>query len=236
LRKRLSFSTVAAANHDADGKVWMRVPMHESTIGILLAGGRARRMGGGDKAFKTLAGVSILTRLIALLQPQCDRLLINAGGDVARFACFGLPVAADDVNDFAGPLAGVLAGLDYVARGQPDVPFALSVPTDTPFLPADLVARLHAARRAARAELACARSGGVTHPVIALWPVGIRTELRQALVGEGLHKVDRFTSRYRLAYADWPTVPFDPFFNVNTPDDLTEAERILKAQGEPPSP
>jgi molybdopterin-guanine dinucleotide biosynthesis protein A len=203
----------------------------EPTIGILLAGGRAARMGGGDKALKTLGGVSLLARVLAILQPQCDDLLISANGERARFAGFGLPVVADEIEGFAGPLAGILAGLDFIATQQLKAAFALSIATDTPFLPADLVERLHAARSTAGADIACARSGGATHPVIALWPIGIRNALRHALVGEDVHKVDRFMARYAVAYADWPAAPFDPFFNINQPDDLATAERILKAQG-----
>ncbi len=207
---------------------------HDSTIGILLAGGRAARMGGGDKALKTLRGVPLLARVIAILRPQCDFLIVSANGEPARFAPFGAPIVVDDVGGFAGPLAGILAGLDFIAAQQPQAAFGVSVATDTPFLPTDLVQRLRAVRSAAGAEIACARSGGATHPVIALWPIGIRTALRQALVGENLHKVDRFMARYKLAYADWPVTPFDPFFNINEPDDLAAARRILEAYGDPP--
>jgi molybdenum cofactor guanylyltransferase len=209
-------------------------PSHESTIGILLAGGRATRMGGSDKALKTLRGVPLLARVAAILRPQCDSLLVSTNGEAARFARFGSPVVVDDIGGFAGPLAGILAGLDFIATQQPQAAFAMSVATDTPFLPADLVERLHAARSAAGAEIASARSGGATHPVITLWPIGVRTALRQALLGESLRKVDRFMSRYNVAYADWPVTPFDPFFNINEPDDLAAAERILEIYGDPP--
>jgi molybdenum cofactor guanylyltransferase len=201
------------------------------TIGALLAGGQATRMGGGDKALKALGGATFLARIIAILRPQCDALLISANGEAARFAGFGLPVTPDDIEN-AGPLAGILAGLDFAAARQAS--FLVSTPTDTPFLPADLVARLHAARATAGADIACARSGGATHPAIALWPVNVRTALRQALA-ENLRKIDRFMSRYPVAYADWPVTPFDPFFNVNAPDDLAAAERILKTYGDPPA-
>ncbi len=203
----------------------------EPTIGILLAGGRATRMGGGDKALQPLGGIPLLARVIAILRPQCDALVISANGKAARFAEFRLPIVADEIEDYAGPLAGILAGLDFLAARQPPAAFAVSVSSDTPFLPADLVARLHAARAAAGAHIACARSGGAIHPVIALWPLGIRPALRAALA-ENLRKVDRFLSRYAVAYADWPAAPVDPFFNINTPDDLAAAERILGAAGE----
>lgn len=209
-----------------------RLEAPDSTIGILLAGGRAARLGGGDKALKMLGGTSLLARVITIVRPQCAALVISANGEVARFADFRLPVVTDETKNFAGPLAGILAGLDLIAVQYPKATFAMSVATDTPFLPADLVSRLHAARGGA--EIACARSGGAIHPVIALWPTGIRGELRQALAG-GMRKVDRFMSRYRLAYADWPVAPFDPFLNINEPADLAAAERLLQVRGDPPS-
>jgi molybdenum cofactor guanylyltransferase len=210
------------------------VQNRELTIGILLAGGRATRMGGGDKALKLLDGIPLLGRVIAVMQPQCDKLLVSANGEAERFSRFGYPVVADDIAGFAGPLAGILAGLDFIATQEPQAAFALSLAADTPFLPNDLVARLLATRSAAGADIASPRSGGVTHFVISLWPIGIRVALRQALVGENLRKVDRFMSRYRVAYADWPAKPFDPFLNINEPDDLATAERILTVYGDPP--
>ena len=150
--------------------------MTESCYGILLAGGRAERMGGGDKALRRIGGATILARVVAAMAPQCAGLVLSANGDPTRFADFGLPVVADDVAGFKGPLAGILAGLDWVAANHPDMAFALSAPTDAPFLPSDLVARLQAARLAEGADIACARSGSRAHPVIALWPVAIRTE------------------------------------------------------------
>jgi molybdopterin-guanine dinucleotide biosynthesis protein A len=200
--------------------------MSNETIGILLAGGRATRMGGGDKSLRTIGGKTILDHVIATMRPQCAALVLNANGDVARLAAYGLPIVADDVPNFAGPLAGILAGLDFIAAYYPKAAFAVSVATDTPFLPHDLVAHLHVARQAADATLACARSGRSTHPVIGLWPIGIRADLRHALVGEDIRKIDRFTQRHSIAYADWQMEPYDPFFNANVPDDLEAAERI----------
>lgn len=209
--------------------------MTGAVFGVLLAGGLARRMGGGDKSLRTIGGASLLERVIAAMMPQCAGLVLNANGDPARLAEFGLPVVADDVPGFKGPLAGVLAGLDWIAAHHPSVAFAVTAPTDTPFLPADLVARLEAARIAENAEIACASSGGGLHPVVALWPVGIRTDLRHALVDEDLRRVDRFTARYRLAVVAWPTEPFDPFFNANEPGDLAAAEAIAagRTKGSP---
>ncbi|MBB4015597.1 molybdopterin-guanine dinucleotide biosynthesis protein A [Chelatococcus caeni] len=197
------------------------------TIGALLAGGLARRMGGGDKPLRRVGGRPILDHVVERMAPQCAGLVINANGDPARFAPYGLPVVPDDVPGFAGPLAGILAVLDYVAVRRRDVEWIVSVAADTPFLPPDLVVRLHAARREEGAMLACAASGGRTHPVIGLWPVGIREDLRRTLVGEGERKIDRFTARFPLAVAEWPTEPFDVFFNANAPADLEAAEAIL---------
>jgi len=194
--------------------------------GVLLAGGLARRMGGGDKPMRQIGGRTILDRVIARLTPQCDGLLLNANGDPARFASFGLPVIADTIEDFPGPLAGILAGLDWLADNRPEVPWMLSAAADCPFLPRDLVARLHRARAQQEAQLAVAASGGQSHPVIGLWSVGLRGELRHALVVEGVRKIDRWTARYALATVNWPAEPLDPFFNANTVDDIAEAERL----------
>jgi len=197
-----------------------------ATIGVLLAGGLARRMGGGDKPMRIIGGRTILDRVIARLKPQCDRLILNANGDPARFAAFGLTVIADDVPDYPGPLAGILAALDWTAANRPEVEWVLSAAADCPFLPRDLVARLHAARAGEDAQLAVAASGGQTHPVIGLWRVDLRDALRHALTVEDIRKIDRWTARYRLATVSWPTEPLDPFFNANTMEDVAEAERL----------
>ena len=193
---------------------------------VLLAGGLARRMGGGDKPMRRIGGRTILDRVIARLKPQCGELILNANGDPARFAEFGLPVIADTVKDFPGPLAGILAALDWTAANRPDVSFILSAAADCPFLPRDLVARLDGARSEQDAQLAVAASGGQSHPVIGLWSVALREELRHALVVEDVRKIDRWTARYKLATVSWPTTPLDPFFNANTMDDIAEADRL----------
>ena len=199
--------------------------------GVLLAGGLARRMGGGDKPMREIAGRTILDRVIARLAPQCDGLIINANGDPARFAPFGLPVVADDVADFPGPLAGILAALDWTAANRPEVALVLSAAADCPFLPRDLVPRMHAALTAENAELAVAASDGQSHPVIGLWSVALRDELRHSLVVEDIRKIDRWTARYRLATVTWPTTPLDPFFNANTVEDIAEADRLAALDG-----
>jgi molybdenum cofactor guanylyltransferase len=183
-------------------------------------------MGGGDKARIRVGGGTILERVLACLAPQCDRLIINANGDPARFADTRLPVVADSVPDFAGPLAGILAGLDWAAMHAPQMEWLLSAPGDCPFLPKNLLTRLHEARLAAGTPLACARSGEWRHPVVALWKVALREDLRRALVDEGLHKIEIWTARHGVAIADWPAEPVDPFFNVNTPEDAARAAAL----------
>jgi molybdenum cofactor guanylyltransferase len=182
---------------------------HAGPFGLVLAGGLARRMGGGDKARIRIGGVTILARVVACLAPQCSAIIINANGDLARFADTGLPVVPDSVPDFAGPLAGVLAGLDWAAEHAPDVADVVSVPGDCPFLPVDLVERLEAARKTAKLPLACARSGDWRHPVVGLWPVRLREDLRKALIEEDLHKIEVWTARHGVAIADWATKPVD---------------------------
>ena len=197
--------------------------------GVLLAGGLSRRMGGGDKNLRTLGGRTILERIIATARPQVGPLVLNANGDPARFAAFGLPVAADVVEGYAGPLAGVLTGLEWARANAPGCAWMASFATDAPFIPGDLVARLVAAVEREGADLACARSDGQEHPVFGLWPVRLADDLRRAMVEEDMRKVDRWTARYRLAIADFATDPVDPFFNTNRPEDLDEAERLLSA-------
>ncbi len=196
------------------------------TAAVILAGGLARRMGGGDKCRQVIGGRSILDRTIGCIRPQVSRLALNANGDQARFADVGLPVLADTIPGHQGPLAGVLAGLDWAAADGAD--WLLSVPGDCPFLPGDLAARLHAVLTAERADIACAMSGGRTHPVLALWPSALRDRLREALQG-GERKIDAFTGRYAVAVAEWPDGKGDPFLNVNTPEDLERANTRASA-------
>ncbi len=201
----------------------------DGIAGVLLAGGLSRRMGGGDKSLRTLGGRSILERIVATVRPQVGPLELNANGDPARFAAFGLPVAADVVEGFAGPLAGVLTGMEWARANAPQCRWLASFATDAPFIPGDLVARLVAAVEREGADLACARSDGQEHPVFGLWRVDLADDLRRAMVEEDMRKVDAWTARYRLAVADFATDPVDPFFNTNRPDDLAEAERLMAA-------
>lgn len=200
--------------------------------GLLLAGGLARRMGGGDKCLLELDGRSMLDHAIARLAPQVVALAINANGDPARFAAFGRPVLADVVPGHAGPLAGVLTGMAWAREAG--AAWLVTAATDTPFFPADLVPALVRRAEAADAEIVFAASGGRTHPVFGLWSVALETALRHALLVEDERKIDRFAGRYRVAEADFPTRPFDPFFNVNRPEDLAEAVRLSKLVDQAP--
>jgi molybdopterin-guanine dinucleotide biosynthesis protein A len=193
--------------------------------GTVLAGGLARRMGGGDKVLHELAGRTILDRTLARLQPHCAALAINANGDPARFAAFGLPVIADSIEGYAGPLAGILAGMDWCA--ETDADWLVTAPADCPFLPDDLVPRLIGERDASNADIVVAESGGRTHPVIALWRVSLRETLRDHLVHDGSRKVESWIKTQRSAAARWSDDPYDPFFNVNTPEDLAIAEALI---------
>jgi len=195
-------------------------------LGVILAGGQARRLGGGDKALTELAGKPLLAHAIERLAPQVSDIIINANGDPARFDSFRVPVVADTVEGFAGPLAGVLAGMDWAAVNAPDCEWIVTCATDAPFFPVDLVARLVAAV-AEGADMACAETNGRTHPVFGLWPVRLRADLRHALVVEDIRKVDRWTARYALAEVSFPVQVVDPFFNINRPEDVSEAERIV---------
>ncbi|HLI22844.1 MAG TPA: molybdenum cofactor guanylyltransferase MobA [Stellaceae bacterium] len=194
--------------------------------GVLLAGGQSQRMGGGDKTLRLLGGKPILAHVIERAKPQVDALVLNANGDPARFAPFGLPVIADEIAGFAGPLAGVLAGLDWTAQHLPEAELVASFATDAPFLPRDLVRRLAVALEEGGFDLACAQSNGQAHPVFGLWQVGLRGDLRAALKS-GLRKVDQWTARFKLVEVEFPAEPVDPFFNANRPDDLAEAERLV---------
>jgi molybdopterin-guanine dinucleotide biosynthesis protein A len=182
-------------------------------LGVILAGGQARRLGGGDKALHEVAGRPLLAHAIERLEPQVSRIVLNANGDPARFDAFGLPVVPDTVEGFAGPLAGVLAGLDWAAENAPDCE--------------RVVECLSAAIENEKADLACAETGGQAHPVFGLWPVRLREDLRRALVDEDIRKVDLWTARHTLAVVSFPAPVVDPFFNINRPEDVVAAEKIF---------
>jgi len=196
-------------------------------LGCILAGGLARRMGGGDKGLIRLGGRLVLDHVLDRLKPQVSQVILNANGDPARFADYGLPVVPDSVEGFAGPLAGVLAGLEW-ARDNTQAEWVATAATDTPFFPVDFVTRMLAAIEAAGADMACAASDGRHHPVFGLWPVRLAADLRHALVEEDVRKVDLWTARHKLVAVEFATQPHDPFFNVNRPEDVEEAERIAQ--------
>ena len=197
-------------------------------IGLVLAGGRSQRMGGRDKAFLPLAGTDLVRQALARLAPQCGRVIINANRETARLAELGAPVISDSVTGYAGPLAGILAGLDWLADHAPDAAL-LTVPVDGPFFPDDLGAKLLAAVKSTGAAIACAQSGGRRHGVYGLFSAALRDDLRRALTVDGVRKVDSWLARHDVAVAEWPIQPIDPFFNVNTPDDLARAEQHVRA-------
>ena len=196
---------------------------------LLLAGGKSRRMGGGDKNMIDLGGRPMLAHVMARAVPDGSKVLINANGNPDRFASFGLPVLADVIDGFAGPLAGVLTGLEHAAATMPDVTHLISLATDAPFLPADLGGRLITAVEGG-ADMAQAASNGRRHPVFAIWPVSMAGALRQALVEDGLRKIDHFTARYDCAVVDFAAeadgAP-DPFTNLNTPEDVAAAKGLF---------
>ncbi len=201
----------------------------DQPLGVILAGGQARRMGGGDKGLLSLGRGTILSSVIDRFQPQVAELALNANGDSARFSNFGLPVVSDTIPGFQGPLAGVLAGLDWAAdRGATHI---VTAAADTPFPPPDLVLRLIRAAEAAAMPIALAATpdterGTARHPTFGLWPVALRDDLRAALERE-VRKVVAWTDTHGAAEAVFTTDPFDPFFNVNLPQDLDRARKIL---------
>jgi len=201
-------------------------------VGVILAGGQSRRMGGGDKCLRRLGDRPLLAHVVDRIAPQVGRLVLNANGDPSRFADFGLPVVGDVVGDFAGPLAGILTGMLWVREHAPQAPWLLTVPADAPFLPGDLAARLLAAARERDLRLACAASAGRTHPPVGLWDVALADDLQAAMTAEGMRKIDAWTARYGVAEVAWPAEPVDPFFNANRPDDLARAATLLNAMGD----
>ena len=191
---------------------------------VILAGGAARRMGGGDKTLLPLGGKPILQHILDRLTPQCATILLNANGDASRFQAFGLGVYADAVDGYLGPLAGILTGLDAVALNYRDITHLISIAGDTPFIPKNLVENM---RGMADGEtIVRASSNGRTHAVCALWPLSIRADLRDQLVNQDVRKIDRFTANYAVVDCDFAGIP-DPFFNINSPADQAEAERAL---------
>lgn len=196
-------------------------------VGVLLAGGLARRMGGGDKPMRELGGKPILDHVIDRVRPQVHHLILNANGDPSRFEKYGLPVVADVIEGHQGPLAGILTALDWAAENVPEAEHVISFATDAPFLPHDLVLRLMGPVEAGDTPLSCPITGDRTHPVFGVWPIALRDELRKALIDEEMRKIDLWTDRIGITHVPFEVDPVDPFFNVNRPENLEEAEGLF---------
>lgn len=212
----------------------MQEQLQRKIAGVVLAGGLSRRMfegGGGDKGLLSLGNLSMIEHVVERLTPQVARMIVNANGDPARFQSLGLPVVRDTIEGFVGPLAGVLAGLRWAETAGEPVTHMVSVSSDAPFLPHDLVARLAAAVETQPLAIAMARSLGELHPVIGLWPVALADDLEAALRA-GVRKVLAWTDRHGTVPVDFAPLDMggqavDPFFNANTPAELDEARRLL---------
>lgn len=198
------------------------------TLGAILGGGLARRMNRADKALLELNGRSLLSHVRERLSPQCVDMILNANGDLTRFGNLDLPIVSDSISGHLGPLAGILASLEWAALHRPSLEWVVSVPADTPLIPPDLVRRLHEARQAQSQPLACASSDSRDHFVIGLWPVGLRHDLRQALVHKDIRRVEDWGRLHGMARAEWPSTAGDPFFNINTPEDLAKAQGLVE--------
>ncbi len=200
-----------------------------TVLGVILAGGKSRRMGGDDKAFVELGGKPLIAHAINKALPQVDRLVLNANEGQERFNGFALPVIDDVLPDHAGPLAGILTAMLWARENAREALWVASFPTDAPFLPADLVTRMLSAIWEEETRLACAASNGRSHPVIGLWPIALADDLMSAMRDDDMRKIDAWTARHPLSEVSWDCDPHDPFLNINRPEDLAAAESILAA-------
>jgi molybdopterin-guanine dinucleotide biosynthesis protein A len=204
---------------------------NKRVAGLLLAGGRSSRMGGGDKSLRLLGGRPIIERIIDRLKPQISDIVINANGDTSRFASYRLPVISDIIVGFAGPLAGVHAGLEWIKANRPDKTHVVTIATDTPFFPLDLVRRF-LAKESNGLTLVVAQSDEGVHPVIGLWPVVLAPAIAEFLK-QDKHKVGRFVEEQKAIEVHFPKaevggVLVDPFFNINEPEELARADALLR--------
>ena len=204
----------------------------KAVLGVLLAGGKSSRMGGGDKCLMPLAGAPMLSHVVGRLRPQVTELILNANGDLARFAAFGLPIVEDCLGDHAGPLAGIHAAIHWAKTNRPESRFIITAATDTPFFPTDLVARFLSSLVGSEPRLLVARSDEGVHPIFGLWPVQLGPEIEKSLTS-GMRKVQAWVSEHQAQEIFFPRMEIggrniDPFFNVNRPDDLAEAEAVLR--------
>ena len=207
--------------------------MSNNVVGIILAGGAARRMGGIDKCLLPLGNETLLEHVITRVTPQVDQLLLNANGDPSRFTHVNIPIVEDCVKgnateNYAGPLAGILTGMEWAKEHAPEHQWLVSFPADTPFIPEDLVECLLAAVEEGDNQIACAKSNDRAHYVLGLWPIALYDELKQALTVEGLRKTRAWVGRFQCGYAEYSAESFDPFFNINCSDEMEEAEQMLK--------
>jgi molybdopterin-guanine dinucleotide biosynthesis protein A len=201
------------------------------TLGVILAGGLSRRMGGNDKALLLLADRTLVEHATARLARQCESVILNANGDPSRFARMGLPVVPDSIPAHPGPLAGILTALEWGAAHRPDIAWLVSAPADTPFIPRDLVLKLHEAQQESHKPIACAASDSQPHFAVGLWPVSLRHDLRYSLVEKGTRSIRDWMNSHGRAEVSWPVEPVDPFFNINTPEDLRHAESLAQQEG-----
>jgi len=205
----------------------MSSPSSENIVGIILAGGQSRRFGGGDKFIKELKGETLIDRVIERVRPQTRQMIISSNHETPHLKKFKLPIVADSIQGQAGPLAGILAGMEWAKDQAKKYDWAVSFPTDAPFVPLDCVEKMLKRATADKVEIVSVASGGRTHPVCALWRIDLADNLRQAMVEEEMRKIDLWTARHSLSVLEFPDQPYDPFFNINRPEDLAQAEKIL---------
>ena len=199
-------------------------------VGCILAGGLSRRMGGGDKWLKTLGDTSLLDLVIDRLSGQTGTIVLNANGNPDRLERYGLPVIADAIEGFAGPLAGISACMNWAAEHTPEATHIVTVAADTPFFPVDLLSRFQKVLEQESCEIAMAKSDGHRHPVFGLWSLALRDNLAQWMKETDTYKVIAWARLHRLSMVDFPMIDgrsgtIDPFFNVNTAEDLLTAEQ-----------
>jgi molybdopterin-guanine dinucleotide biosynthesis protein A len=197
-------------------------------IGVILAGGQSRRFGGGDKFLKKLNGKLLIDHVVDRVRSQTGDLIINSNSDAVLFKTQSLPIVPDSIQGYAGPLAGVLTGMEWVLKNKPESQWIATFPSDAPFIPLDCVKKMQLRAEKEKADIVCAASGGRKHPVCALWRVDLASDLRKAMLNEEMRKIDLWTARHRLSIVEFPNEPYDFFFNINRPGDLERAEEIAQ--------
>jgi molybdenum cofactor guanylyltransferase len=201
----------------------------KNVVGVILAGGQSRRFGGGDKFLKKLNGKLLIDHVIDRVSPQTSNVIINSNSNADLFKGQNHPIIPDSIGGYAGPLAGILTGMEWVLRVKPQCKWIVTFPSDAPFIPLDSAEKMIKCAEEERANIVCSASNGRTHPVCALWQVGLADDLRKAMINEEIRKIDLWTARYRSSVVEFSDQPFDPFFNINKPGDLERAEEILKS-------